>query len=214
MMISTFAYNEAQEALMKLKVHEDDINIMEIKAKEMELDLKHLRNEIKSNQKYIDSLGIQRKTNESIVYLYGIQKRSELESFKKLTYAKQCLEYLTKFRCHMDSPDDRLPLTKCCWNDHMGENCNSLIEFFNKNGLKDIETIIGYGFSADDIIGVAHIQVVAPFRKLRIILTHTDGDKQRFTDNHAIFLVNSRFFDNEYKFSIETTIEMVPNDVV
>ena len=54
MMISTFAYNEAQEALMRLKVHEDDINIMEIKPKEMDLDLKHLRKEINYNQKFID----------------------------------------------------------------------------------------------------------------------------------------------------------------
>jgi len=74
MMISTFAYNEAQEALMRLKVHDDDINVMEIKAKEMELDLKHLRNEIKSNQKYIDYYKCVKVPLQQVVKHYDINQ--------------------------------------------------------------------------------------------------------------------------------------------
>jgi hypothetical protein len=211
-MISTYDYNEAQEALFKLQLRQDDINVMEIKAKEMEIDLKNLYKEWKSEKEYMNSMEKQKITYELMVYQYNIQKRGELESFRKIAYAKKCLEYLKEFRCYMDAPDDRLPLTTCCWDDNMGSNCNSLIDFLNKNCLEDIETIIGHGFSADDIIGVAHIQALAPFRKIRLTLKNKDGEQKSIGDSHTIFLANSRFYNNEYNFTIEDTIEMVPND--
>jgi len=122
------------------------------------------------------------------------------------------LEYLKEFRCYMDAPDDRLSLTKCCWDDYMGTNFNSLIDFLNKNCLQDIETIIGHGFSADDIIGVAHVQSLAPFRKIRLTLKNKDGEHKSIGGSHTIFISNSRFYNNEYNFTIEDTIEMVPNE--
>ena len=54
-MPSTYDYNEAQEALFKLQIQQDELNEKKIKAKEMELDLKRLQEEIKSEQKYIDT---------------------------------------------------------------------------------------------------------------------------------------------------------------
>ena len=211
-MTSTYDYNEAQEALFKLQIQQDELNEKKIKAKEMELDLKRLQEEIKSEQKYIDTFEQQKIKYELMVYKYNIQKQSELESFRKITYAKKCLEYLKDFRCYMDAPDYRLSLTHCCWDDHMGTNINSLIDFLNKNCLQDIETIIGHGFSADDIIGVAHVQALAPFRKIRLTLKNKDGEHKSIGNSHTIFIANSRFYNNQYNFTIEDTIEMVPND--
>ena len=42
-MPSTYDYNEAQEALFKLQIQQDELNEKKIKAKEMELDLKRLQ---------------------------------------------------------------------------------------------------------------------------------------------------------------------------
>ena len=151
-MISTKDYNAAQEEMSKMRTLQTELDEL-TQHMESGIELEKIKKDISSKLRMNES------NNKQIISDYHKQQNMELYLYGKIVYVKRCLEYLSALD---------MVLVPCCWDDYYGDNCNTLIKYFNTNGIQSLDTILDHGYTTDDIIGAAHIQAQQPFRQNRL----------------------------------------------